>query len=524
MKRWIALLAFVSLIGAASAKEKITLADTVVISAKRPFSKDRVDERKAIYEKCVELAGLPAKKVKAHPSSVFFPGSVPASAPRIKKMIALEHEPVPEHLRSIVSKLGYSGARNHTMYSTGLYAAPGEIITVTVPDELKGKISVQIGCHSDNLNTWVAAKEDWRRMPMIVNSRGLTDKKNTIASAFGGLIYITCSPAADSFSGNIDIENAVAAPHFILGKTTNEEWAEMIKNAAAPWGEFEGNGIIITISTESLKQITDPEDKAATWDIIVGACYDLAQIPTPFFRKQRIVSDVHIGGGFMHSGYPIMAHHCPEKRMVSEDVIADPDKLMQPSNGGANWGFFHEIGHNMQNVTDWVFSGTTEVSVNFFSIYIFDQVLRGRDGAHSGISMTETRKMMDRYFKEGTKFEDWQASPFLGLITFRQIQTDFGWDAFKKVFRRFNEEHRMDMNPERRGGRNNNMTDEERKAAREQANQKKIDDLVTYFSDATGYNMMSFFTTWGIPVSESVASEVEKYPVWMPYNFPPKFK
>ncbi len=500
----------------ANAKEKVTFADTVTISVKRPFSKDRKEDRATIYQKCVELGELPAEKVKAHPSSVFFPGSVSGSAPRITKVVKVSHTTIPGHLWDIAGKLRYSGAMAPVMYSTGLYAAPGEVITLTIPDELKGKASVQIGCHSDNLNNWVAGGEDWRRMPLIVNSRELKEKKNTIANAFGGLIYIIASPTAKSFSGDIKIENGIAAPYFVLGKTTAKEWSEMIRNIAVPWGELEANGIILTISSESIKQITNPEEKAETWDIIVGACYDLAQIPTPFYRKQRIVSDVHIGGGFMHSGYPIMAHHCPERKMESESIISDPDKLMQPSNGGANWGFFHEIGHNMQNVTDWVFSGTTEVSVNFFSIYIFDQVLRGRDNAHSGISMKETRNMMDKYFAGGASFEEWQKNPFLGLVLFRQIQADFGWDAFKKVFRRFNEEHDVaTASPQEQ---------RDRRARGESANQKKIDDLVIYFSDATQRNMMPFFVAWGIPVSEIVKPAVQKYPEWMPYNFPPRLK
>ncbi len=524
MKRLSATVLFMAMAIAATAQ--VTLADTVIISATKRFSKAKTEERKQIFDYCVKVLDLPAKQVKAHPSAACFPGSVPTTAPRITKTVTVSHAPIPANLTNIVAKLHYSGAGNPTMYSTGLYAAPGETVTVTIPKELQGKASVQIGCHSDNLNYWVAAEEDWRRMPLIVNSRELKEKKTTIANPFGGLVYLTCDPKAPAFTGDFKIEGAVMAPHYVLGQTTDAQWAEMVKDTGAPWGELESDNIILTISTNSLRQIADPTEKAHAWDLIVGACYDLAQIPTPFFRKQRIVSDVHIGGGFMHSGYPIMAHHCPEVGLETESSISDPDKLMRPSNGGANWGFFHEIGHNMQNVQDWVFNGTTEVSVNFFSLYIFDQVLKGRDGAHSGISMVETRKMMDEYFANGAKFEEWQASPFLGLVTFRQIQTDFGWQPFKDAFRRFNEVPAQ-QEGRQRGERGRDLSEEEREALRAQwearqaaANQKKIDDLVTYFSDATGHNLMPFFLTWGIPVSDSVKGAVDKYPVWMPYNFP----
>lgn len=481
-----------------------TIVPDSIISWQRPLLISKKGERTVVEKNSLRLLYYtPVDSTKAHPSAAVFPGAVSASSPRVSRKIQLQHTPVPENLKHIVANLYYSGKDSHTMYSTGLYAAPGEIITVEIPDTLKGKIDVQIGCHTDNLTQWMAADEDWRRMPYLVKKTSLKENTTRSANPFGGLVYITCSPGAEACSGEITIRNAVAAPHFIMGKTTDEEWKKMVQETGAPWGELESNGIILTLSTENLKKITNPTKQAETWDMIVNACYDLAQIPTPYFRKQRIVTDVHIGGGAMHSGYPIMATHCPSLGMDSEFSIADPGKLLLPSKGGANWGFFHEIGHNMQNVKDWVFNGTTEVSVNFFSLYIFDHVLGGRNDAHEGISIESTHHMMKDYFAKGAKFSDWAESPFLGLITFRQIQSDFGWEPFKTVFRRFHEENAK--------GHNKQYSDQE-----------KIDNFVTYFSQATNRNFVPFFKTWGIPVSENVSTTVSGYPVWMPYNFPPK--
>lgn len=480
-----------------------SISTNLIISTQHPLSAKAKDARRSIYKECVRLSEIPAKAINAHPSASIFPGAVVVSTPRISRKIQLYHTPIPDSLKHIVANLHYSGKDKPTMYSTGLYAAPGDMITIEIPQNLKNKVSVQIGCQSDNLNQWMAAEEDWRRMPLIVRSDLLTSVKNRVASAFGGLIYITCPPNAPVWDGEITIKDAVAAPYFVLGKTTDEEWNKMIKESGAPWGELETDNIILTISTENLSKIKDPTKQAHTWDLIVSACYDLAQIPTPYFRKQRIVSDVHIGGGAMHSGYPIMASHCPSRHLESEFSIADPGKLLRPSKGGANWGFFHEIGHNMQNVKDWVFNGTTEVSVNFFSLYIFDHVLGGRNDAHEGISIESTRNMMKKYFEDGARFDDWKQNPFLGLVTFRQIQTDFGWEPFKAVFRRFHQGNAKDNN-------------------RQYSDQEKIDNFVTYFSEATGRNFTTFFKTWGIPVSPVVGTKLAEYPEWMPYNFPPK--
>ena len=75
--------------------------------------------------------------------------------------------------------------------STGLYAAPGTVVTVTLPAALMtaatGKvITLQIGCHTDSL--W--HKNPWVRLPMVVRKYTASNATTAIGSALGGLIYI----------------------------------------------------------------------------------------------------------------------------------------------------------------------------------------------------------------------------------------------------------------------------------------------------------------------------------------------
>ncbi|WP_341838689.1 M60 family metallopeptidase [Chitinophaga pollutisoli] len=253
-----------------------------------------------------------------------------------------------------------------------------------------------------------------------------------------------------------------------------------------------------------LRQVGDPDYVLKLWDLIVGGEMELAQIPQPFYRPQRMVIDEHIGGGFMHSGYPIMIHHSPSRNMLSADVIANPDRLMQGSKGGANWGFFHEIGHNMQN-NDWVFGGTTEVSCNFFSLYMFDRLCGGRDNAHTGISNQETQKAMIQYFAAGPAYAKWQQNPFLGLIMFRQLQEAFGWETYKKFFREYQA-----------------MAVADPTGAYARGDQMKRDLWASTFSKVSGRNIAPFFEKWGIPISDDVEKELSALPGWMPFNFPPE--
>jgi hypothetical protein len=475
-------------------------ADTLVISAAKPLSQKESDLRRAVFDRCKEMLDAPAGKFGAHPSAAIFPGPVAKDAPRISRAVKINHVPPGPELMPLIRPLGYSSPMEPTMHSTGLYAAPGEVVTVEIPDEAVGKAAVQIGCHSDNLNEWVAAKQDWRRMPLLVNQRKLEGRRAQISNPFGGLIYITCAPTQATWQGEISISNAVMAPRFVLGQTTDADWKQMVDTTGAPWGEMATENIIIMLPVSILKQVPDPAKRMKIWDSIIGATMDLAQLPKPFYRAQRLVTDVHIGGGFMHSGYPIMVHHCPEQGMSTEDFISDPARFAQPANGGPNWGFFHEIGHNMQNL-DWVFDGTTEVSVNFFSMYCFDKVCGGRDAAHPGISNETTRKMLDRFFSKPADFGKWKQDPFLGLLTFRLIQNDFGWELFKSTFRRY---HILAENE------------------RPKNDQEKRDRLVRYLSESAGRNFAPYFATWGIPLTEKLKSELSRFPEWMPYNFPPR--
>ncbi|MGF7232016.1 M60 family metallopeptidase, partial [Arachidicoccus sp.] len=281
------------------------------------------------------------------------------------------------------------------------------------------------------------------------------------------------------------------------------QWQTQLKNNRAPWGELASDRIIITLPDSVLQKVIRPDSVMKLWNLIIGAEMDLAQVDTPFYRPQRLVIDEHIGGGFMHSGYPIMVHHSPTKHMYSEDIVANPEKLLIPTKGGANWGFFHEIGHNMQNL-DWVFDGTTEVSNNLFSLYCFDRLMGGQDDAHSGVSSKNTQTMMKKYFADGADYAKWKSDPFLGLVLFRQLQEGFGWESFKTFFRGYHDLAAKYPNHEYA-----------------KTDQQKRDLWIINFSKIVGRNLAPFFEKWGIPVSEDAKQRVSSLPIWMPYNFPP---
>ncbi len=485
--------------------QQLTPANILITPENRLSVKDK-EMREAVRDWSKEhLASADYARIPEHPSAAIFPGTVDKRATRVTQTVSIAHNKISDALVPVVSKLNFSQPWRNNMYSTGLYAVAGEYIEVTVPESLLGKdVCLQIGAHSDNLNYWVAGGEDWRRLPNIVRVDTIRKKSMRITSPFGGLIYITAPPKSDSWTADVKIARAVKAPLFIAGKTTAAEWQAQLAASKAPWGELATGKVVLTIPDSILRQVSDPESVLQLWDLIVGGEMELAQIPQPFYRPQRMVIDEHIGGGFMHSGYPIMIHHSPSRKMLSADVIANPTKLLKGSKGGANWGFFHEIGHNMQN-NDWVFGGTTEVSCNFFSLYMFDRLLGGRDDAHTGVSNDETQAAMKKYFAAGPEYTKWQKDPFLGLIMFRQLQEAFGWETYKQFFREYQQLAASDPS----GGY-------------VKGDQQKRNLWAKTFSKVSGRNVAPFFEKWGIPISDDVEKELAALPEWMPYNFPPQ--
>lgn len=58
--------------------------------------------------------------------------------------------------------------------STGLYAPPGELITIEIPDSAKGKLSVGFNTHTRDLDFWLGpgywGRGSWERLPYVVQT------------------------------------------------------------------------------------------------------------------------------------------------------------------------------------------------------------------------------------------------------------------------------------------------------------------------------------------------------------------
>ncbi len=416
-----------------------------------------------------EMKDLPPDKLQAHALAAEFPGAVPADAERVNRTIEIDTS-VPD------------------WHSTGLYAAPGEIITVTVPDKAAGeKLKVRIGCHSDTL--W--DKAEWKRCPDICRAYFVNTAQTHAANAFGGLIYVVVPRKSGLGKISIKISGAVEAPYYVLGQTDLAKWREDIRYLPAPWAELATDKVVLTVPSKVVRELDDPKALMEFWQEVLDACAELATIPLKRSRPERYVADMQISAGYMHAGYPIMTH------LDVAEVMVDKDRLITDVHGGV-WGLYHELGHNHQS-RDWTFSGTGEVTVNLFTLYVLDKVCGLPPSTRRNFSEEGRAKMLKSYLETGTDFEEWKRKPFLALLMYIQLQETFSWDAFKSVFAEYR-----------------NLPANERP----KDDDEKRDQWMVRFSRTVERNLAPFFEAWGVPTSEAARNSIADLAVWMPENFP----
>jgi len=364
---------------------------------------------------------LPLDKVNAHPAASEFPGAVDAKAKRVKKVVEIWTD-----RPGWRNKTHYGGWRKKDWQSTGLYAAPGETIKVTVAkEETDAGLSIRIGAHSDRL--WHL--DEWKRAPEICRRFHVEDSVTRAANAFGGPIYIETPVDCTLGRFNVTIDGAVEMPWYIAGTTTSDEW-KRVRDNPAPWAELQTAKIVLTVPSEHVRVMEDPAELMEFWDGVMDSCADLLGRDHNRKRAERFVIDAQIGYGFMHNNYPLMA------RSHMAPILVDKARMMRNERHACS--FFHEIGHNHQNLS-WVFKGASEVTVNLFTLYTLEKMcgLGPKDELGFGLPPATREAHLRRYLDSGKDFDDWMSNSSLALYMYSMMQEEFGWGAFTKVFREY---------------------------------------------------------------------------------------
>jgi hypothetical protein len=409
-----------------------------------------------------------------------FPGPVSATAPRVTRTVSIDATWTGRDTDYI-----FSSAHADVWWSTGLYAAPGEPITVTVPASWAGSgLHVQIGSHADTL--WHLAS--WPRHPEVVRRDTITAAETTVASGFGGLVYVTGPVGTSLGRGDVEVAGAVAAPWFVYGETDPAEFEAALASGGVPYAELQTDGVVLTVPTAGLS-VADPGGVMTAWMDVMAAAQWLAGDPAPRARDERIVLDREISAGWMHSGYPVMGH------LESTQEITDLSWMMTNS----AWGPLHELGHNHQLDPAWL-PDVTEATCNLWSVYLSERVLGvDRAAAHPNMTSAARAATVSDYLATGPDFaSSW--SVWTALETYLQLQERFGWAPIQEVHAQY---LAMPVGD------------------RPSSDQDRIDEWVIRTSLATKHDLTPFYAAWGWPMSGRVASEVVGLPPWTDHPLAP---
>ncbi|XP_014916556.1 TRPM8 channel-associated factor homolog [Poecilia latipinna] len=359
--------------------------------------------------------------------------------------------------------------------STGLYLSPGMKTEMILPPKfVNRKWTIQIGCQSDELH-----HEELWRAPYVIKRFPVTSERMQVWNLWGGLIYLVAPRDVKVEDEKIMVQEAITAPYYKSGVTKEADWSSLRK-APAPWAEMEFENIILTAPSHLIRDLENALEVEKLWNGIMKGVADLAVIPQKFIRKERIVADVQISAGWMHSGYPVMMHSS-----IGAELFNPQDARTK-----GLWGEIHELGHNQQR-SPWEFPPHTgEATCNLWSVYVHEEVLGlNRAKAHPSVTAASRRRSVEEYVKGGKNLSDWNV--WTALETYLQLQEKFGWDAFKKVFAAY---HDMTNHP----------NDKE----------VKMNLYAETFSRAVNMNLTGFFKAWGWPIQRATEEKLSDLPLW----------
>ncbi|WP_182953862.1 M60 family metallopeptidase [Pedobacter gandavensis] len=422
-----------------------------------------------------------------------FPGLVDPSEPRVqdaKFTLDLNYtDQTAGNLRISVAP--------EPQFSTGYYAAPGELIKIVVPQGIEGLV-VQIGGQTDDLS----GKSPLLRDPVIYMRQQLYAGNNFVRNLYGGTIYIRASHAY-AVPVEFSISGACVSPDFILGKSNDAVWMEQVKASKVPWLELRSNRVIFLVPRDKVvaafnsptEPYTQPGLVMSKWNDVFELDYNgwmgLSDNAVDAIDRSpqgawRGVLDIQLSLGYGHSGFPFVGQN-------DNEWFGSFTSLKNlSSNGTGNWGSYHEFGHNCQQTSAWSWSTLGETTNNLFSFKVANRIGANYSGLHRAvnsnfplaITYAGTAGLKD--FDRDVAMND----PFRRMTPFVQILELYGYGAMTYLYKEARHADRLNS-----------------------SDILKHNFVYEKLSDYTQTDLSPFFGAWGILISDAVVAKVSaKYP------------
>lgn len=474
---------------------------TIAPTKAAPLGSSKPVERMLARHQSAKFDALTPAELFVHPATSDFPG-LPAAATTTSKTISVNGNTPPNNLNN--------NGQRPVRFETGMYAAPGATITVTIPsDKIAAGLQVHIAGNGSedttwNMSNWTFFPKLWRRVP-------LTSATTQTGHVFGGLVTILVPPGSSLGTFNVTVGGVIPAPVFILGQNTDSEWNSTLKNHPAPYGFLQTDKLTLYVPKSQLAQMSNPTAVAEFWKKVMDTADEYYGYTPWRKRGEGIASSRYVSAGGAYATYPIEA-----------GWGTDSDEFLDKVRLNGHWGNYHELGHGYQNNFDDAFVIPThaEVDVNLFPAMMYalvhDQTTWEGPSFYSGSQRTTKRAnflALPAAEQTWAKACDTNTGPAYDF--YYNISDAFGWTAYKTAFTRLMNHL---QNPAA-------STDTELKLTAlnsTDANYKR-NRFYVLFCEATGRNLDIYFQRYGLGVpgkgyeiTQSVKDLIASkgYPVW----------
>ena len=208
---------------------------------------------------------------------------IPSKVSEMEGLVFREHEKFPGKVSDLAPRLSNqifiidgdyqtdSGFRlngqEFAIRPTGYYVAPGELVTITVPNIVIDQgLRLFVGAQRKNVQeTWT----EFIRFPRIGITYKLNSQTITVANPFGGGIYVTLPDGSNFGSLEFGVDGAIKAPYYSTKpgfSNSLEEFKAEIANQYVPWVDMESSNFMSTIHHGMAATINDPDSVLSVWD------------------------------------------------------------------------------------------------------------------------------------------------------------------------------------------------------------------------------------------------------------------
>jgi len=275
---------------------------------------------------------------------------------------------------------------------TGVYAPPGNIVEITVPDSMVGAdFQIRVGAHSWDL----ANKNSITRLDRVSLTFPIDCSTTVVANPLGGGIYIEVPYGADVGTAEIKIKNAIRSPFYaarsFAGHTTVAQW-EIEKSHAAPWPDLEGDHFMAQVPTAWLSEIEDPATLMADWDASMQSVLDLFGVTETHKTILYVQVDTTLRGSAFFPGYPMS--NFPYN--PANPAAPNNNQVLLRSPLDVNYVTYHELGHQLLFTK---FEGEVEAAVHLPYVRYQNEVFGiDLDTAYSTSSFRNSNVTLDQSF------------------------------------------------------------------------------------------------------------------------------